>query len=421
MIDKYTNYIKEKNNEEKLSITLKSNRDDLYSGWEINNITSTINNTYYKGELLNTIASVINTGINPQNIYVLSESFSIKQLYQNLEDGEINLSDEDGITTLYHLGNPTPLYPEKKIMLLSKVFQVYSKMYSYAKRNDIEFPKKQSFLNYMYDKLIIENEDIDLQKLIQSELQILNLQSTTVEIQKKDEKDKKEMENKIRRMISFLKDDFKTYNNLRQLIIIPEIIDENILNNKDNFHKYFTFTSTFNRLERPIVCVYDEENKKIRILCYDLIVRSQHNEENYRFLKTRSISQNSPMIINILLGVGYGTFLLNYIDRMILLYTAEKQKLQSRNQTTYIYGIEELERKISTLRNQRENDKLEEDVRRIEQTKTSSVQRNNPPLTDISRRKINKDVQDMEQKNQDDIQKNLTSNDIELIQLNYND
>lgn len=68
-MDKYTEVIKTKTREDKLELTLVGNREYLYSGWEINQVMNRINNGYYKSELINTIKSKLNLGIDPKNIY----------------------------------------------------------------------------------------------------------------------------------------------------------------------------------------------------------------------------------------------------------------------------------------------------------------------------------------------------------------
>lgn len=368
MEDDYTEYIREKTTEEKLSVTLESDREDLYSGWEINNITLTINNTYYKGELLNTLRSLIKQGSNPKNIYVLSNSFNIKQLYRNLEDGKIDLTSEKGVAELYHLGNPSPLYPEKNIMLLSLAFELYSKLYSYCGKRNINPPNKNEFLSMMYFKLFIKEENVNLRETIKNELERHNL-IRQKEVPKDKEESIKIIKNEIKNVLSYLGNDFSTYEKLEDTIISEAMINESLLKKLSPYREYFRFSDVFNRLERPVVCVYDKEKHIIDVLCYDLIVRNGHNENNYRFLKTRNISQNSPLIIDIMLGAGYLGYLFNYIERKILLKRAQKQKLQNNIHANSQERIAELDKEISELIRMKNNQALVNENKKIEKLK----------------------------------------------------
>lgn len=190
-MDRYSELILHKKRSEKIELKIKSNNSDLYSGWEITSISSMLNNTYYKSEVLNSLLSLLSQGISPDNIFVLSDSFKIKQQYLNLNKGYFDLDKAKEVSHFYNPGLPIPLFPNKRIILLNKAFNYYKNLFAQCKRYNLIPPSKDPFLKEVFDILILElGETLDIKELSLKYLKGINipenLKKEEVEIKKEE-------------------------------------------------------------------------------------------------------------------------------------------------------------------------------------------------------------------------------------------
>lgn len=113
------------NNDNKINIKLKRNRDDMNS-WEVNDFLNRLSNSSYKYEILNEIGMRINDGLKPENIVIISNSFDFTLKYRSLKNRrKINLLKESDVITLYHLGRPISFFPNNYIYRFNFIFQVF--------------------------------------------------------------------------------------------------------------------------------------------------------------------------------------------------------------------------------------------------------------------------------------------------------
>lgn len=109
----------------KINVRFESHRDYLYSGWEINQISNSLNNVYYKNELINTLKALLLNGTSPKDIYILNSSVKIGQEYNFIKSGRLDLSRSQGVINLYYMGSPIPLIPNGDILKLHYTFEIF--------------------------------------------------------------------------------------------------------------------------------------------------------------------------------------------------------------------------------------------------------------------------------------------------------
>ncbi|WP_338838163.1 hypothetical protein WDR10_11160 [Kurthia gibsonii] len=285
-MDKYTEVIKTKTREDKLELTLVGNREYLYSGWEINQVMNRINNGYYKSELINTIKSKLNLGIDPKNIYIMSESIKLNKTYSNVREGILNISSEEGLLQFYYLGKPTPLLPNLKAYRIKYIFEIFEEIQSLANTHGINAVNKKGGLFYLLNHL----SEKPTEKEVKRDLKFLLYGSNEGEI-KKDTK----VASKIATLIDKPQ---KIYDKYTKILTMEEealLIEEDLINE---------FQSIFNGYDKPVICI-ENDGGLIEILCIDMVAQNYFREMNSRFLETKQIKQNSPLLITIGICLGF--------------------------------------------------------------------------------------------------------------------
>jgi tetrahydromethanopterin S-methyltransferase subunit F len=289
MNDKYTELILKKERKDKIEISFVGEREYLYSGWEINQITSHINNVYYKNELINTLKSRLNSGVNPSHIIIMDESIKLNNTYEKYKNGVLNLSDEIDLIEYYYLGSPIPLEPNTQIYKMNILFDLARGLYSSTVNTKVT-PISRKFLVHtlMQTQKNIETSE-KLKKLLYKMLVTTN-QETIM----KD----KTINNSIQKIIEKQKKHYRLWDEVN-----AHESDINTFAEKEDLIKKFHYT--FKRFEKPILCIYNEKDNAIELLCVDMIVRSYFKEKNARLLETKEIKQNSPLIITIGIAIGF--------------------------------------------------------------------------------------------------------------------
>lgn len=292
--------------ETRISIRLKRKSDIVPSPWEIGNLIDNLSRYYYKMELLNVISKAISNNISPKNIFILDESFKLNQGYNNLDTMSIT---DIKIKSLYTIGLPISLYPNKNVFMLYMIFKTFRRcneeIYKYTKkfvtRDEIVLYTDKYFNKQILEKKVIEGI-VDnaisfvnkkcLVKSVESKTNLVNeLLSIKANMVKEFEKyklDEKEMPT-----IENMLESYDDYNDKKELI-----------ENKVYKEYYTKFFYLMTKVSRPVVCIYYDETKQIQILS---LAHINQNKRNNTFFDVKNISHNSPLITDLITGAVSGT------------------------------------------------------------------------------------------------------------------
>lgn len=304
-IDNYTNKMLQLSREEKLYIQFIGEREYLYSGWEINQITSHLNNLYYKNEILNTVKSYLREGTRPKNIIIMNDSIKLNNSYSKYNGGYLNLNNEEHLQNFYHLGSPVEYMYNEKIKKMFVLFELTRSLYSNNTESKLKFKKQKVFLKI----LIEQRDDIPNGKILSNIISDMLRDANSHGLQ-----EDVDISIQIERKVKSLKKFFESWDQ------IPE--NKNELNrgidSKD-------FKYCFKRLGKPIVCIYDEETHSVKLLCIDMIAMQYFKEDNSRFLETKEIKQNSPLVITVGIAITFLPSLLK-LGESVLKFTKTKKE-----------------------------------------------------------------------------------------------
>lgn len=334
----YSEFVK---NNEKVKVKFESDpySDRLFSNWEINSLTSKINSFYYKTEMLNSIESLILSGISPSKIWIINNSVDIYNQYSRYPNGFIHTPNE--ITKLYYLGVPISLEPSNSVLRLNIFFSAFREINYILVKNNLRYLDRHSILTDIYIK-IIEN---------QTSLNVFDYFETTIKV------DNPPIEEDIWKSIEKILSNYKN-----------ELLKER---NQSSFFKIFQ------SLERPLIVVQYEDH--IELLGYELFKRSEFKKENPRFLETNTISQNSPLIIELSMTVAFLSGLISVGYQRVQMYRTDIEHLEQQNDKEQ--EIQDLESEIQ---------KIEAEIADLEQNSVSFNQSSNsnkltsPVLDDLS-------------------------------------
>lgn len=318
------------NNSDKELIYFESDNisDRLFSNWEINSLTSKINSFYYKSEILNSIESLLLSGVLPENIWIINNSVDIHNQYSRYPQGIINTNTD--VEKLYHLGVPISLKYSLDVYALNIYFSTFRELNHFLKLNKLNIIDKKPTLNIIYNTLIT---------------------SHTTQIN----------------LTSFFKDLILSNNN--------NTITDNISDRLDNILSKYQkelsnnsekkFFKIFQNLERPLIVVNQESS--IQLLGFEMFKRSEFKKSNPRFLETNTISQNSPLIIGLTMSSLFITGLIGVAANRLEHYynQVERNKELSSKQGE----IHRLEKKI---------EKKEREIRLLENRSRNTPLPNNP-------------------------------------------
>lgn len=265
-----------KNQGKKITFKYVQNVEEKIFPWEIANFLSILNTTYYKDELLNSVCSALNNGIEGKNIFILDKSLPLNKSYGMLDLLNFN---EKAIQYFYHIGLPWTLLPNLQIMTVNCAYRIFNKTNSILHLN-----RRKPIYSAVISRLF-ENNKYDINVFVK------NLYS----IVKSKFKDKPERFiqylAQIRKVVEVCETDIK---NVKWLTTQSDKKLLSLLENNEykHFHMYLNmFFSALTRNERPIVGVFvDEEN--IRILGRSLVNKK---EKNVYGLELKQIVRNSPI------------------------------------------------------------------------------------------------------------------------------
>ncbi|MCU5063565.1 hypothetical protein OB986_20295 [Bacillus cereus] len=343
----------------KLRITLKRNKDELLSPWQISNFISTISSHYYKNELLNTISLALKEGIEPENIFIFNNSFNLYNSYANLDI--IDLNDINGVKEFYHLGNPISLFPNEFLIKINIIFGYFRKANEILHRYNLSRMNKDILGDFITD---IKHYENTIERVLD---EIHNNAVEVIDSSKNKDFNIKQIKNSLstsrRKYVNDYDEFLKEQINLEILI---NDVKSNIISSfkKDEKYghlerEYFSnFFGKLNDLKRPIVAIYNKEENRIQILCSGFI-NSQKRDN--KFLDIKEISHNSPYLICFYIGVSVVLPLIPVLKSIKLKNTIEQEEEELiREELKTDEELEEILRELEELETLPENTAVNE-------------------------------------------------------------
>ena len=327
-----------------ITLNLKAQKD--ISTWQATRFISDLNTSYYKFELINSVANAINEGVKPENIYILDHSLNIHNLYS-----QMNVITDSKLPLLYTIGLPYSFSPTIHSLNMRYVFR-YFRCINEALRKFHQDRNNKKLLPYYFKKaneLSLEESINLLKSETLNNIHDLNIYEKIVsEIDKKCEIIRKDFEKDIR-------------------LIEKKDNDTEILSNR--------FLYYFNIIKRPIVIAYDSDFTHGRVLCRNQLNRKEENDTTFNL---RSVSHNSPYQFYITAGIAIATFILAEIRNSL----KHKKEMQLKD-----IEIKIAEKKLEKLENDNSDKNISidhvniylnqknEELKQIEKIKEPIVQR----------------------------------------------
>jgi hypothetical protein len=312
-------------------IKLKRKTCDLLSPWEISNFVSKLTNSYYKNELINTVALALNQGINSEDIFVINKSFSIKTKYSYLQKTSIlDLNNLTDLKNFYYLGNTISMIPNEKLFNLNCIFDMFRKINEYLGK--VGTGKISADRLKIYFDMV---KAYDLGKAIE---QILLDAKQKIAISEKSREQIKLYIGELDKIYTRINNEIINYKNDKFYI---DIIKKSIISNmqlgkeqeedetyrkieRTHFKRFYNLLNE--GLDRPIVGIYHNETNKIQILGSSHMTK---DVESSTFLDIKEISHNSPPIVNFFIGI-------NIVIPLMILVNNQIMKLENRKRENRI-------------------------------------------------------------------------------------
>lgn len=274
-------------------IKLSAERNDgtLYSYKEITNFTNNFNSAFFKALVLNTInnSEIEFTKSSNTNIWILDQSFQTNQQYKKLynDKGIIDLSNGNGLKSLYHLGNPISFSFDSKSYLLNICFKFFSILQYTVNKNALVSPlNKDYFFDSLNSCLSDENASQRVRNLFEEFQQDYYNEIEELLTEENDPKVKQ----RILSTKSSLNGIFNSYINM---------VKSESIQNHDAYAGEETFYKNFRSHSQPIVGI--KKANELFICGWQAISREMFVEDNDYFFETRLIKQQSPLSIELAL------------------------------------------------------------------------------------------------------------------------
>jgi len=264
-------------NEGSFFLALKSEKDKQLSTWEISRFIFDLNTYYYKFEVINAVSVALSNGVLPQNILILDESFMLNRQYGKLDLLDFNKSD---LAQVYFMGLPYSMLPNANIVnmrIVLKYFRlVNEELFRLKKARNPAAKVGECFL-------IAKNEGIEkaIEFINANTLRRFKIKAENDNIRESLESLKKQIKNDIANENKEKVKQEKFFESLGSKPTKKKILSYHV-----------PFFTLINRLQRPVVIVYNPKSGMGRILC-----RSQLNKrknDNRTFI-LRKVNQNSPL------------------------------------------------------------------------------------------------------------------------------
>ena len=263
-------------------------RDEPMYPWEIARFLKNFNTVYYKFELLNSIASAINHGVSPEDIFIFDKSLPLYERYSELD----LIHGGDAAKLFYPIGMPIPLVPSVKIYELNCLYRIFNTINSFLTKHHIGRLRLIT-LSSLY-------EDLDNFGLQAAEETLIRYAYDTAEKsyeaaakrgEKKKQFTKEELDrslNKYEKYKNQLFSDIKHVNDLDD----QQRLDILTLDGRDNLRisqLLTSFFATFEKTVRPLVCARVGDNQ------FRVLGRSLVNKNAQVGLELKEVRRNSPL------------------------------------------------------------------------------------------------------------------------------
>lgn len=319
------NEVEKKIYDKQINLILNREEDGLLSPWQISDLFSKLSSTYYKTELLNTISIAINEGIKPENIFIMDDSFQINNNYYYV--GLLNLNKIKDARDFYHLGIPTPMFPNYFIFKLSIVFEYYSETFTYLNSKDLDVLDKGKIKDIVEKTYNNEGIKPAMLQVLNMAKDIIKTRTTVLENEAEIISDVSEIYEKYKTKFERIEKDTLQIRELDTMIKSNTYLNTLKTGNNNKFDliekRYFkNFFERFRDLKRPIVGIYDFESNNVQILCSNFINKGKADSKVFDI---KQFSHNSPYFLSVILGLGIGAPILKFYSLLRDERTIEKE------------------------------------------------------------------------------------------------
>jgi hypothetical protein len=287
----------------RVNIILERTDSHIPSAWEISNFVENFSSNYLKIGIINQISNLLNQGVNPRNIFILDQSFNLHQKYKKLD----GLKLFHKIMHLYPVGVPYGLYPSIETFALRAIFIHFRKCNETLYKHRVERLKRKDIDHY---SRLFYKKNLNLEEIVS----IITTDATdnvrkSKTIRKTDlDKFLKVYENILKETIAEIRtfeSDEIVFNDLEEILSLKKVKVSKFTDlQKKMFEKYYSrFYYYLSKVSRPVVCYYDLASGSIEILGVGNVNISKRDNS---FIDVKSISHNSPVIKDFILGMAGG-------------------------------------------------------------------------------------------------------------------
>lgn len=277
--------------DEKYEVILKSVADINMSNWQITRMLDTMTMVNNKFVILSIINNLINEGVNKKDIFVTDKSFMISTNYKTyFENGNQIFGDQKDITKMCNLGRFISMEPNEDICRINCLFEFYKKLNSITNKF-LKCRIRSIYLSNSFSVLFNSSLEQAFEILLNGvKEQVFDVfeRHISPDIRKRDmiiTKLENQKESCLRK-------------NIKQF-------------EKGMRESSKKFAYTYNRFDRPVVGIYNQDRHFIEIINADQMYKNGEESDTQIILK--KITKNSPVAIALLVTgpmVGFLGYLL---------------------------------------------------------------------------------------------------------------
>ena len=274
--------------EKRFEIIFQNKSNKLFNPWESSYDATKLSTIMYKLDLLDSISTALNNGIDPSKIFIINGNF-IDQEHISKTDVE---NKPEAFENLTNIGNVVPLCPNSYLSNLSLIYSFKKESRKFSRKYDFNCFSDQDFSAAL--DIIFQNNGNHSFKQVLNQL----ANQVIIKIKKFHNHDVKLSEYKtiIKKYASEI-DKVDEFNRSKN----KKTIDKFLINNQDihvNYQEqyeyfYLRFHRLLINLEKPVVGIFEEGyGLGFNILCKSAIVYSDLYP--HAFIDLYSMSHNSP-------------------------------------------------------------------------------------------------------------------------------
>lgn len=269
--------------------------NNVFSAWKASDFTSKMAECIYKMDLLNTLAMVVDKGINPESIFIMDASLKLNKEYRNLSTWRLDTED---IGIMHSIGRPYPLKPTRrtiKLNLLLQVFEELDKILYKRKKEKLTAEEKSKVYRvlvkdghgaatqFVYDLVAEKIESYTFHFDCDYMQQIIDKSRKAYADYLEDEEILDELNFKI----------VGRQNNLR-------VVEQNIVH-----QYYYQFYDYLRKFSRPVAGVYYHNDHEMKVICSGYFEQSNRYHSKIYF---QSSADNHQQKYRIESGLAGGFF-----------------------------------------------------------------------------------------------------------------